>query len=151
MAGTIVEWVALFLLIFLFVGAVIAEVQWLIRKGWTTSGRATGFVITTDLVGLGAGSLVILTAFVAMFMMVMGPAGRGSDVPESVYLAVSIAAIITMPFILILVKRLFLLIFKIKSGKAAWLYSLVSSILIIIVVLIPPPLILYLIVTIWKL
>ena len=151
MAGTIVGWLAFFLLIFLFVGAVIAEVQWLIRKGWTTSGRATGFVITTDLVGLGAGGLVILIAFFAIFVMVMGPAGRGSDVPESVYLAVTIIAIIAMPVILILLKRLFLLIFKIRSGSSAWLYSLVSSILLMIVVLIPPPLILYLIVTIWKL
>ena len=51
MAGTIVEWAAFFLFILLFVGSIIAEVQWLVRKGWTTSGRATGFVITTDLLG----------------------------------------------------------------------------------------------------
>ena len=151
MAGTIVEWAAFFLFILLFVGSIIAEVRWLTGKGWTTSGRATGFVILTDMLGLCIGGAIVLTAFVIMFMMVMGPAGRGGDSPESAYWVVTALAIIFPPLLLILSKRLFLLIFKIRSGGSAWLYSLVSSLAVILLVVVPPPLILYLVTTIWKL
>ncbi len=151
MAGTIVEWVAFFLFVFLFIGSIAAEVQWLVRKGWATTSRATGFVLTTDLVGLCAGGAVGFIAFFVMFVMVMGPAGRGSDVPEAAYWAVAGIAFVAQPVLLLFIKRLCLLIFKIGSGRSAWIYSLVSSILIILVVLIPPPLFLYLIMTIWKL
>lgn len=151
MAGTIVEWVAFFLFIFLFIGSVIGEVQWLIRKGWTTSGRAVGFVLTTDLLGFFVGGLVVFVAFLVMFMMVMGPAGRGGTAPEAAYWIVSLAALIFPSLFLVISKRIFLLVFKIGSGKSAWVYSLVSTLLILLVVLIPPPLMLYLVVTIWKL
>ena len=151
MAGTIVEWLAFFLFIFLFIGSIVAEVQWLVRKGWTTTSRATGFVLTTDLVGICAGGAVGFLAFFAMFVMVMGPAGRGSDVPEAAYWAVAGIAFIAQPVLLFFIKRLSLLIFKIGSSRSAWTYSLVSSILIILVVLIPPPLFLYLVFTPWKL
>ena len=82
----------------------------------------------------------------------MGPAGRGGTAPESAYWVTTGIAIIFPPIFLILSKRLFLLIFKIQSGKAAWIYSLVSSILIILVVLVPPPLVFYLLGTLlqWK-
>ena len=76
MAGTIVEWLAFFLFIFLFIGSIVAEVQWLVRKGWATSSRAVGFVLTTDLVGFCIGGAVVFIAFFVMFVMVMGPAGR---------------------------------------------------------------------------
>ena len=150
MSGTIVEWIALLLFLILFVGTIIAEVQWLVRKGWATSGRATGFVITTDMLGFCIGGTVVFVILGILLMMTFGPAGRGSTAPEAAYWVVSANAIIVPPVILFISKRLFLLIFKIKSGMTAWLYSLVSSVLIILVVLIPPPLFLYLIVSLWK-
>ena len=151
MSGTIVEWLAFLLLIFLLVGAVIVEVRWLVSKGWATSSWAVGFVLTTDLVGFCIGGIVALGAFFFMFMLVMGPAGTGSNAPEAAYLAVSALAIIVPLFLFFVLKRLFLLIFTIGSGRSVWLYSLLSTILILLVVLVPPPLLLYLIVTIWKL
>lgn len=150
MAGTTVEWLAFFLFIFLFVGSAFAEVQWLVRKGWTTSGRATGFVITADIVAFVIGGSVVFAAVLVLFIMVMGPAGRGGTSPESLYWLVSAMAAIFPFLILFLTKRLFLGIFKIGGGASAWLYSLLSSILIIVVVFVPPPLLLYLIVTLWK-
>lgn len=150
MAGTIVEWLTFFLFVFLFVGAVIVEVRWLVSKGWATTSRAVGFVLTTDLVGFCIGGIVALVAFFGMFMMVMGPAGTGSNAPEAAYWAVSALAVIVPLFLFFVLKRLFLLIFKIGSGRSVWLYSLLSTILILFFVLVPPPLILYLIGTLWK-
>ncbi len=137
----IIQLIPILLCLLLFIGAIIAEVQWLQRKGWTTSGKAIGYVLTTDLLGFGIGSFFVLVIFFIMFMMVMGSAGRGSDIPESAYIASSLVGIIFPPVILLLLKRLFLLIFKIRSGRPAWIYSLVSSLLIMFVVLIPPTLI----------
>ena len=151
MSGTIVEWIAFLLFLILFVGVIITEVQWLVRKGWATSGRATGFVITTDMLGFCIGGTVVFVILGILLMMTFGPAGRGSTAPEAAYWVVTAVAVIFPPIILFFLKRIFLAIFKIGSGKSAWLYSFVSTILTILVVLVPPPLFLYLIVTIWKL
>ena len=134
-----IDWIAFFLFVILFIGVMIAEVKWLTRKGWAVSGRAVGYVMTSDLLGFGIGSFVVFTIFLIMFMMVMGPAGRGGTAPEYVYWVTTAIAIIIPPIIFVLIKRLFLLIFKISSGKAAWTYSIVSAILITLVVLVPPP------------
>ena len=150
MAGTIIPWIVFFLFLILFAGSIIAEVQWLVRKGWTTSGRATGFVLTTDMLGLGIGGIIVSVAFFGMFMMVMGPAGRGGTAPEAAYWVVTTLASVIPPVILFLIKRIFLLIFKIKTGKSAWLYSLVSTFAMILVIVIPP-LFLYAVVTLLKL
>ena len=150
MAGTIVEWLAFFLLIILFAGAVLGEMKWLTRKGWATSGKAAGFVLTTDLLGFGIGIIVVVIAFTVMFMMVMGPAGRGGSAPDIAYIIVSAIAFIATPLALFILKRLFLLIFKMQTGKPAWLFSLVAAVLVAVVVGLPPPILVYLAVTLWK-
>jgi hypothetical protein len=150
MSGTTVEWIAMLMLFILLAGVIIAEVQWLVRKGWATSGRAIGYVMATDLLGFGIGGFIAFVIFGVLIMMTFGPAGRGSTAPEAAYWAVSAIAIIVPPITLFILKRLFLLIFKIKSGTPAWIYSLVSSVLIILIVLVPPPLFFYVIVSLWK-
>jgi hypothetical protein len=144
MSGIAAEWIVFILFALLLVGVVMAEVFYLVRKGLATTGRAVGYVMVTDLLGFGIGSIIVSVVFFIMFMMVMGPAGRGSDIPEIAYAAMSLVGIIFPAIFLILSKRVFLSVFKIKSGKPAWIYSIVSSILIIVVVLVPPPLIYYL-------
>lgn len=145
MSEIIVEWVAFLLFLALFVVAVVAEIFWLAKKGWTASGRAAGYVVASDLVGFGIGSLVVFVIALIMFMMVMGPAGRGGTAPEYAYWVLSLIAVIFSFGIFVLSKRLFLLIFKIASGRSAWMYSVASSLAILVVVLIPPPLVYFLI------
>jgi len=134
-----IDWIAFLLFVFLFVGVIVAEILWLSRKGWALSGRAVGYVLLSDLLGFGIGSFVIFTILFIMFMMVMGPAGRGGTAPEYAYWITTAVAIVVPPIILISVKRLFLLIFKIRSGKSAWIYSVVSSMLMILIAFVPPP------------
>ncbi|MEQ1923013.1 MAG: hypothetical protein ABL952_10950 [Pyrinomonadaceae bacterium] len=150
MAGTIIPWIAFFLFLVLLVGSAVVEFQWLTRKGWTTSNRAVGFIFATDILGLIVGGFVVFVAFFGVFMMVMGPAGRGSTAPDSAYLAVSAVGLVIPLIIFFLIKRIFLHIFKIKTGKQAWLYSLVSTVAMIFVIVIPP-LFLYSVVTLFKL
>ena len=145
MSEIIVEWIAFLLFLVLFIGVVIAEVLWLAKKGWTTSGRAAGYVLATDLLGLGIGAFIVFVIVMIMFMMVMGPAGRGGTAPEYAYWVTTGIAVIFPPIIPVITKRLFLLIFKIASGRSAWIYSIASSFLILVVILAPPPLVYFVI------
>lgn len=138
MSANAIEWLAVFLFLLLFVGVIIAEVLWLVRKSGASMGSAIGFVLTTDLLGFGIGSFIVSVIFFIMFMMVMGPSGQGGNAPEFAYWITSAIAIIFPPIILILLKRISLAIFKMRSGKAAWVYSVVSSILIIAVLFVLP-------------
>lgn len=140
MSAITIQWIAILLFLFLFVGVIIAEVVWLTRKGPTSSGHAIGFVLATDLLGFGLGSFVVFVIFFIMFMMVMGPAGRGGNAPEYAYWITSAIALVFPPVILILFKRIFLAVFKIRSGGPAWVYSVVSSVLIIVILVVLPTL-----------
>lgn len=152
MSAITIEWIAIFLFLLLFVGVIVAEVQWLVRKGLASSGSAAGFVLVSDLLAFGIGSFVVFVIFFIMFMMVMGPAGRGGNAPEYAYWITSAIAIMFPPAILIIFKRIFLAVFKIRSGKPAWVYSIVSSILIIVVLVVLPALALFALsyLPIWK-
>ena len=145
-------YIALFFFFFLLASAVVGETIYLRRKGWTTLGKAFSFVLTTDLVGLAVGGTVAFVALIVMFMMIMGPAGRGGNAPEWVYwLVAGIASAISGLF-LVLFKRLGLRLFEIRSGGGAWIYSGVSTVISVLVILVPPPLI-YLVIsgfTQWK-
>jgi hypothetical protein len=150
MSEVTVEWIAMLLFAVLFLGAILGEIFWLIRGGSTTLGRATAFVLLTDLLSLCIGSVIVFIIFGIMLMLTFGPAGRGSDTPESVYWAILTFALICPPVLLFALKRLLLWIFKIKSGKTAWIYSFLSSVLILLVVMVPPPLVYFLFVKFLK-
>ncbi|MEP6788685.1 MAG: hypothetical protein ABJB40_09655 [Acidobacteriota bacterium] len=145
MSEIFVEWIAVLLFLALLVGVVIGEILWLTKKGWATSGRAAGYVLSTDVLGLGIGSLIVFVIALIMFMMVMGPAGRGGTAPEYAYWITTGIAVIFPPIVLVITKRLFLLMFKVASGSSAWMYSILSSFLILVVVLVPPPIVYFLI------
>ena len=152
MSGIDVEWIVILAFVLLFAGAIVAEIVWLARNGPASTGRAVAYVLLTDFLGFGIGSLVLLIIFFIMFMMIMGPAGTGSNVPEAAYWAGLVIAIIVPPVLLIACKRIFLSLFKIRAGKPAWIYAVVSSLLLLLAVLVPPPLIYYVLVhsPLWK-
>jgi len=152
MSSIVIQWIPVILCLLLFVAVVVWEALWLVKKGWATAGRAVAFVLTTDLLGFGIGVLVIVSVFMALMMMVFGPAGTGSTAPDAAYVAVLVLGLIVPPIFLFLSQRLLLSIFSIQAGKAAWLYSLASSALIVLVVFIPPPAVFYVLGTVfsWK-
>ena len=83
------------------------------------------------------GSFLVGTIMLILFMMVMGPQGRGSDVPEIAYIVGITLAVILPPLLLVGVKRLMLSILKIRSGSSAWVYSAISTLLTFLITLVP--------------
>jgi len=132
------DWLAVAFFLVLFIAAVIAEVAWLTRNGWTTSGRAVAYVLLTDVLGMAVGLFTIFVAVSVIIMMAFGSSGGGGTAPESSYLAVVVFGCVFPPLFLLSLKRLFLLLLRIRRARSAWLYSLLSTILLIIGVFVPP-------------
>jgi hypothetical protein len=150
MSAAGIEWIAVLLFAILFVAAIGAEILWLSKKGWATTGKAAAFAVTTNLISFGIGSFLVFTLAMVAFMLVMGWAGRGSNTPQLVYVAIIIAAVLILPLISIAFKRIMLAALKIRTGRVAWLYSLAASLIFLLVVIFPPPLMLYIAASIWK-
>ena len=146
----LIQWIPMLLFFALFIAVLFGEIWWLKGKGWATAGKAAAFVCLSDFLSFAIGSFIVFIILLVMFMAVMGPAGRGSDTGDGFYIAAISLAVIIPPVLLFLLKRVLLAVLKIKSGKAAWTYSLLSSLLILTVCLIPPPLAFYILYSIWK-
>jgi hypothetical protein len=128
----------------LFAGMIVAEIMWLVRSGWTTPGRAITFVFLTNFVSLSVASFVSFVIFGVMFAMAWD--GSLSSVPgnEITLWSALITAIVLPPLALMISKRAFLGLLSIRSGKAAWLYSLTATAIFFLIVLVPPILSTYL-------
>jgi hypothetical protein len=137
MSGTTLEWLVIVVFLLLFVGVMAGEIVWLVMQKWTTVGRAAAFVITSNIVSLIIGSILIGIIMFIMFMMVMGPQGTGSDIPESAYIVGIAIAVALPPILLVIAKRVMLAVLNIRSGGSAWLYSAVSTMLAFLITLVP--------------
>ncbi len=143
------DWLAILLFFLLLIFALIGETIWLVRRGWAKTGRAAAYAITSNLLGLGMGLMVILVILLLTFMMAFGPAGTGSTAPEWAYWAALIVAI-TLPLaLLVLSKRVFLAILKIGYKNNFWAYSMTSSILTALLLFLPPSILFYVLTSIW--
>jgi hypothetical protein len=143
MSGIAKEWVVFGGFFVLLAVAVTGEIIWLVRSGWTTSGTAVGFVLITDLIALIAGSIVGVAIATVMFMIVMGPAGRGSEGGEPWLVAGTVCLALLPALPLFFIKRGFLAIFKIKGGMQAWGFCAAATVLTFVLTLVPPGLIAY--------
>lgn len=137
MSATSLEWMVVLVFFLLFAGVIVGEILWLVRKKWATTGSAAALVITSNIVSITIGSVLVGAIMFGLFMMVMGPQGRGSDAPESAYIIGIVLALIIPPLLLFLIKRTMLALLKIRSGSSAWTYSAVSTLLSFLVTLVP--------------
>jgi hypothetical protein len=133
-----IDWIAFGFFLILSVAAVLCETMWLVRRNWTTSGKAIAYVLLTDILGIGVGLFTLFAAVSVMIMMAFGSSGGGGTAPESAYFAVLSFGLLFPPLFLLSLKRLFLLILGIRTARSAWLYSLASTASIIVGVFVVP-------------
>lgn len=144
MSSNTVQWIAFALYAVMFVVVIAAEIFWLLRREWCTTGRSIGFSLATNGIGIAISGTIIFVAFFVAFMLVMGPTGAGSNTPDAVYILIFALALILPVFLMIGLKMLFLRLLKIRSGREAFYFSLASSIGLIFAVLVLPTAVFYL-------
>ena len=132
------DWFTVALFLALFAVAIIVEITWLTRNGWTTSGRAAAYVLLTDILGIGVGLFTIFVAVSVMIMMAFGSSGGGGTAPDFAYWVIILFGLVFPPIFLLSLKRLFLLILRIRRGRSAWLYSILSTGFLTVGVYAPP-------------
>ena len=146
MSGNLAEWIIIWAFLFIVLALLFAEAFWLYRKGWASFGRSFVFSALSNLIGFGVGLFVFFIVMVLFMMFSLdGTTQRifDSRTGGPAAIAILIVATLLTPFLLIICKRVLLAVLKMRSGKAAWLYALLSSILILIVSLGVPVLIGY--------
>lgn len=131
MSGAAKEWLVV-LIYFLFVfGLTFVEAIWLNKRNWTNFGKALAFALATNVIGFFAGFSVLFVTGLVIFMFVWDGAVDKYRHGEAILLAAIVFGVLFFPLFLALCKRVFLKILKIQTGRAAWIFSLVSSFLIV--------------------
>ena len=146
----LLQWLVILAFFLLVIGFMFAEAFWISKKNWASFGRAFAFAALSDLIGFAVG-LFIFFVVMGIFLMLSldGTTDRifNSKVGGPAAITVLIFGFLVTPLLLIICKRIFLGILKIQTGKPAWIYALVSSVLIVIVSLGVPTLFGYFIFT----
>ncbi len=138
MSEVSIQWLTTGFFVLCFVAAIIMEIIWLVRRGWTQTPRAVAFVAFSDTIALCVGffvPFVIIGTIIALAWS--GDIEKVSGGDATLWAAIAVAALFP-PLFLFLVKRLFLKVFHIRTGREAWLYSLAVTLLSMAVSFIPP-------------
>jgi hypothetical protein len=147
MSENLAEWIVVGAFFFIIFAAMFAESFWLYKKGRASFGKSFVFSALSNFIGFGIGLFVFFVVMVVFMMFSLDGATQrifDSRAGGAAAIAVLIVAALLTPFLLIICKRVLLGALKIQSGKAAWLYAFLSSVLILIVSLGVPFLIGYL-------
>lgn len=144
MSATTKEWIVIGVFFFFLTMTVIGEITWLVRQHWTTSGRAIAYVLITDVLGFGIACIAWFVLTLLFVMNAFGPAGTGSTPGGEVRMwLLLIVGIVFPPLEIFGIKRAFLSLLSIQTGRRAWIYSLAITILLLVALLAPPILLIY--------
>lgn len=144
MSGQTKEWLVFFVFLFLAVGLTFAETIWLKRKGWTNFGKAFAFAVATNVVGFFVGFFVMFVVLGVILALAWDDSLTVIPHADAGIIAAILSGVLFFPIFLALLKRLFLRILKIQTGKPAWIFSFLSSFSIVFFALGIPVLFTYL-------
>ena len=130
MNGAGIEWLVVILFFLVFWGSTAGEAAWLSKRGWATFARSLAFAISSNLTGLFIGSFVVFVILGILLMFTFEPVEDRRANELIMWIGV-ILALIFPPLFLVLVKRLFLKLFKMDAGRKVWGFAVLSSILIV--------------------
>lgn len=130
MSAKIVEWLVVLLFFLFAIGLTFGESFWLYKKNWTNFGKAFAFAIVTNVIGFFAGGFVLFVVFGVLLALAWDGSLEKMPLGDAGIIAAMVFGILFFPIFLALCKRLFLKIFKIQTGKPAWVFSFVAAFLI---------------------
>jgi hypothetical protein len=132
MSANALEWIVVLMFLLLAFGLTFVEAIWLNKNSWANFGKSLAFAVATNVIGFFAGFCVLFVIGLGIFMFVWDGAINKYRYGETFLLAGIVFGVLFFPLFLALCKRLFLKILKIQTGKAAWVFSFVSSFLIVL-------------------
>lgn len=133
MSSVALEWIVVFVYLLFVIGLTFAEAFWLSKKNWAAFGRSFAFSVTTNVIGFFVGFFVLFVVFLLIFMFVWDGSAQNNKYGNEIIIAALVFGFLFFPLFLALCKRLFLRIFKMHSGSAAWIFSFASSFLIVLI------------------
>ena len=133
MSGAAKEWAVVLSFLFAAFGLTILEAFLINRKGWAGFGRSLGFSVFTKFIGFAVDFFVMFVAFGVVAAMAWDGSLEKFPLHDYGIGAFLSFGVLFFPLFLMLCKRLFLKIFKLQTGRAAWLFSLAASFAIFII------------------
>lgn len=145
-SGNLLEW----LVVLLFVAAgfvvTVGEIVWLYRNRWAEIARSICYTIVSNAVGFIVGGGIILVIMLLLLMLVFETAERKNAWGGEATMWILVVGMFSVyPILLFLSKRLFLAAFRIRNGKQAWLFSLLSTLAVIFIGIALPSIVTYII------
>jgi len=132
MSSAGLEWLIVFVFLLFVFGLTFAEALWLSKKNWAAFGKSLVFAVTTNVFGFSVGFFALFVVFLVIFMLVWDGAIKNYKYGDAGIIAALAFGALFFPLFLALCKRLFLRILKIQTGRAAWIFSFVSSVLLVV-------------------
>jgi hypothetical protein len=133
MSGSVREWIIVLIFFVAVIGLTIFEAFLIKNKGWTNFARSLAFSALTNFIGFAVGWFVIFVVFGVVFAMAWDGSLEKFPLRDYGIGAFLVFGILFFPLFLMLCKRLFLKLFKIQTGRAAWIFSLVSAFAMLII------------------
>jgi hypothetical protein len=133
MSRVVMEWLVVLIFFVAVIGLTVFEAFLIKNKGWAGFGRALGFSVLTNFIGFAAGYFVLFVVFGVVFAMAWDGSIEKFPLKDYGIGAFLAFGVLFFPLFLMFCKRLFLKLFKIQAGRAAWLFSLFSALAIFII------------------
>lgn len=146
MSANVIQWIVVLVYVLLFWGFTVGEAYWLKQREWATFQKSLAFAIASNLFGFFAGTSVVIVIILILLMLTFEPIRNPRSNEMVMWTGVALVFVIP-PVLLTLVKRLLLKLFKLETGRPAWVFSMVSSVLIVFGSVLVPSVFLYIYLT----
>ncbi|HEX8250802.1 MAG TPA: hypothetical protein VF599_21695 [Pyrinomonadaceae bacterium] len=144
MSGVAREWAVVLIFLVSVIGLTLLEAFWIKRSGWAGFGRSLAFSVLTNFIGLAIGFFAMFVVFGVVLAMAWDGSIEKFPLRDYGIVAFLVFGVLFFPLFLMMCKRLFLKLFKIQTGKTAWLFALAAALSVFIISLGLPALAAYL-------
>lgn len=138
MSSVTIEWVTTGVFALAFIVAIIIETLWLIRNDWASAQKSVAYVMLTNNLSLCIGFFIPFVIIGTLLAFAWSGDLSGERGGGATLIAAIVIGLLFPPVFLFLTKRVFLVFFKIRSGREAWLYSVAFTVMSLAVSFVPP-------------
>lgn len=135
MSSTAREWLVVLIFLLFAFGLTFAEAFWLYKKNWANFGKSLAFAIAGNVTGFFVGLFVMFIVFGVILALAWDGSLEKIPFGDAGIIAAIVFGVLFFPVFLAFCKRLLLMLLKIQTGQAAWIFSFASAFLIVLLAL----------------